>query len=82
MCNVTRVESRATFLMNKSLIHCNGMTKLELLHLADDLDNQAKDEEVGWVQLYDLQGRSKTFNRYALHYVAEGMRKEAKQMIG
>ena len=56
------------------------MTKVELLKIAYDLDNQAKNEEIGWVRFFDLRGGYKTFTRYELPYVAEGMRREALKL--
>lgn len=48
--------------------------------MAADLEEQAKTEEVGFVTMIDLFGRKKTFHRYALPYVAEGLRKAAAEM--
>lgn len=57
-------------------------TKQEVLAIANDLEEKAKDEEIGWVRFFDLRGGYKTFTRYELPYVAEGMRKQAMRMVG
>lgn len=50
------------------------MTKSETLRMAAHLEELAKDEECGFVEVVDTYGRRKRFNRYLLPYVAEGLR--------
>lgn len=54
------------------------MSRSEILRMAYDLEEAAKTEEIVFVTVKTPDGFIRSFSRYLLPYVAEGLRKEAE----
>lgn len=52
--------------------------RTELLRTAEDLEKMAKNEEIDFVELFDLKGKRKMIHRYELPHMAEGLRIQAQ----